>query len=382
MTPAARIAAAIEVLDRIGNGQPAEQALLRWSRASRFAGSGDRAAVRDLVFDALRRRNSLAMLGGDSTGRGLMIGLLRETGRDPGDLFTGVGHAPAPLADHEGHRSEVEAVSDLPEWLVPVWQDALGARADAVADAMGQRAPVWLRVNPLRGTVEDAVAALAAEGIEVRQDLRLATALRVTSGERKIHQGRAYQSGLVELQDLSPQFACATLPLAEGDRVLDYCAGGGGKVLALAGRAAGLRFEAHDVDPARMQDLPARAQRAGARVQLTGRPTGVFQLVVSDVPCSGSGTWRRQPDAKWRLTRGALDDLIRTQAQILDRCATLVAAGGHLAYMTCSLLGPENDQQIAAFLARKRGFSQIFSHMWTPIEASDGFFLSILRREP
>lgn len=380
MTPAARVAAAIAVLDEVLAGQPAEQALLRWSRASRFAGSGDRAAVRDLVFDALRRRNSLAALGGGATGRGLMIGHLRAAGQAPDEVFSGEGHAPAPLGEDERAAGDPSDVADLPDWLLPRWRADLGERADAVGQAMGRRAPVWLRTNSVRATPAEAIAVLAEDGIEAAADPRLPTALRVISGERRIQQGQAYRGGLVELQDLSPQLACAALPLAAGDRVLDYCAGGGGKILALAGRQPGLRLTAHDADPARMRDLPSRAARAGVRVGLSDRPQGGFELVVADVPCSGSGAWRRQPDARWRLTPEMLAGLCATQAAILDRAAAFVVAGGHLAYMTCSLLSDENDRQIDAFLARAPAFAELGRRLWTPLDASDGIFLSLMRR--
>ncbi|MDB6176017.1 RsmB/NOP family class I SAM-dependent RNA methyltransferase [Paracoccus sp. Z330] len=380
MNPAARIAAAIDILDRILAGEPAEPSLLRWSRASRFAGSGDRAAVRDLVFDALRRRNTLAALGGDLSGRGLMIGRLRDLGTDPETVFTGSGHAPSPLGEHERRMPEASPAIDLPEWVVPRWRNSLGAQADDIAILMGQRAPVWLRVNPVRATVRRAMEVLAAGGIETVEDDRLPGALRVIAGERKVARNAAYLGGMVELQDLSPQLACAALPLRPGDRVLDYCAGGGGKSLALIGRQPDLRVEAHDADPARMQDLPARASRAGVSVLRVDAPSQRYQLVVADVPCSGSGTWRRSPDAKWRLDEAALDNLVATQAEILDRVSDLVAPGGCLAYMTCSLLAEENGAQIDAFLERDDGYTRMSQCLWTPIDASDGFFLSVLRR--
>lgn len=379
MTPAARISAAIGVLDQVLQGAPAEQALLRWSRASRFAGSGDRAAVRDLVFDALRRRDTLAALGGGPGGRGLMIGLCRETGEDLAAIFTGEGHAPVPLTEAERAGHAVPG-DNLPDWLRPQWRRALGTDADAVAAAMGQRAPVWLRHNPQRAGLAQALTALAADGIETVPDPRLTSALRVISGARRVASGRAYGEGMVELQDLSPQLACAELPCAPGMRVLDYCAGGGGKALALAARNPELRIEAHDAEPDRMRDLPVRARRAGAAITLTARPSGHYGLVVADVPCSGSGTWRRQPDAKWRLTPERLEQLRRIQASILDRAAGLVAAKGHLAYMTCSLLTAENDAQIQAFLQRNQGFALVQERLWTPLTASDGFFLALLRR--
>lgn len=379
MTPAARVSAAIGVLDQVLAGQPAEQALLRWSRSSRYAGSGDRAAVRDLVFDALRCRDSHAVLGGAMTGRGLMIGGLRASGQDPAQVFTGEGHAPAPLRPEE-QAGRAEGILDIPAWIRPLWDASLGPDADAVAQAMRQRAPLWLRVNPVRTDAAGATRALAEDDITVAPHPGLPAALRVIANERRLARSRAYVQGLVEIQDLSPQLACAALPVAQGARVLDYCAGGGGKVLAVAGRAPALRLTAHDADPDRMRDLPQRALRAGVNVDLVQDPHGPFDLVITDVPCSGSGTWRRTPDSKWRLTQKSLDDLVALQAQILRKVAPLVGPGGHLAYMTCSVLGPENGAQIDRFLRENPGFRQVSCHRWTPLDASDGFFLSLLVR--
>ncbi len=381
MTPAARAQAAILILDRILAGEPAEAALLRWSGGSRFAGSGDRAAVRDLVFDSLRRRSSRAALGGAMTGRGLILGRCRDEGRDPALIFSGQGHAPAPLdaAERDAGRVPTPAQAlDLPDWIVPLWTASLRDRAEPVAQAMRDRAPLWLRVNSLRGTAEQARAALAEDGILSEPSPQLPTALMVTQGGRKLSASRAYRDGLVELQDLSPQLACAALPAAA--RVLDYCAGGGGKALALAARGTP-EVTAHDADASRMADLPARAARAGARIRIVppGRLRGRFDLVLTDVPCSGSGTWRRTPDAKWRLDRAGLDRLLQVQAQILDQAAPLVDAGGHLAYMTCSLLEDENAAQIRAFAARAP-FMPVEQRLFTPLDASDGFYLALMRR--
>lgn len=379
MTPGARLAAAIAILDDILAGRPAEQALLRWSRASRYAGSGDRAAVRDLVFTALRRRNTHAALGGGLTGRGLMIGGLRDAGHDPAALFTGQGHAPPPPQPAECGGT-IEGIVDLPDWIRPLWNRSLGNRAGAVAEMMRSRAPVWLRVNTLRAAPGAAVAALDAEAIATVSHPRLETALKVVENERRLSRAAAYRDGLVELQDLSPQLACAALPVGPGMRILDYCAGGGGKTLAVAGRAPGLTLVAHDADPARMADLPARAARAGARVQVTDDPAGAFDLVMADVPCSGSGTWRRTPDSKWRLTPAALDDLVALQSAILRRAARHVGRGGHLAYMTCSVLEVENDARIGAFLEQAPDFSLVRHRLWTPLDAGDGFFLAVMER--
>ncbi|AGT09608.1 RsmB/NOP family class I SAM-dependent RNA methyltransferase [Paracoccus aminophilus] len=382
MTPAARISAAITILDRVLGGEPAEAALIRWSRASRYAGSGDRAAVRDLVFDSLRRLRSRATLGGAMTGRGVLLGACREAGRDPAEIFSGEGHAPAVLTEAElalGRAPAGAEALDLPDWMLGEWQASLGDQAEAVAEAMRTRAPVWLRVNPRKADPKAAQAALAAEGILTETSPLLETALEVREGSRKLANAQAYREGLVELQDLSPQLACAALPLTGS--VLDFCAGGGGKALALAGRGAA-SVSAHDIDRARMANLPERARRAGGTIRLVppGKAAGRFDLVVADVPCSGSGTWRRTPDQKWRLTEADLERLGGLQTQILDQSAEVVAAEGHLAYMTCSVFARENQDQVQAFLSRNSGFVLEKVTEYSPLTASDGFFCAILRR--
>lgn len=387
MTPGARLAAAIQALDRVLAGAPAEQVLTGWARASRHAGAADRAAVRDLVFAALRCRRSHAALGGAETGRGLVLGGLREAGTDPAPLFSGAGHAPAPLtADERDHLSRPVAMPqtvalDCPEWLTPALQDSLGGAFAAVMTLMRARAPVFLRVNRLKGDRDGAIAALAACGIAARPHALAATALEVTAGARRIRGAAAYSDGRVELQDAASQAVVEALPAPAGP-VLDLCAGGGGKTLALAARFPGTAICAHDAAPARLAGLLPRAARAAARVRLPGpggpEREGPFALVLADVPCSGSGAWRRQPEAKWRLSPDRLAGLLSSQAAILDRAAALVAPGGTLAYVTCSLLPAENDGQVAAFLDRHPGWRAGPGRRWTPLDGGDGFFLALL----
>lgn len=380
MTPAARASAAITILDRILAGVPAEQALVNWARGSRFAGSGDRAAVRDLVFDALRCRRSFAALGGGETGRGLVLGGLRAAGADVDALFTGEGHAPAPLGpDDAGRSPQGYEAADLPDWLGPQMQADLGGDFAAITAAMRHRAPVFLRVNALRATPAQAQAALADEGIETAPHPLSSHALQVTAGARKIAQAGAYLAGMVELQDAASQAVIDALPLADGMRVLDYCAGGGGKTLAMAARAR-LSLFAHDASPARMRDLPARAKRAGAKVTLTETPRGPYDLVLADVPCSGSGSWRRAPEGKWLLTPEKLAQLVDLQGEILRKAAGLVRPGGVLAYATCSMLAVENGAQVDGFLAAG-GWSQVTRRSLTPLDGADGFFIAVLRRD-
>ncbi|THD83008.1 RsmB/NOP family class I SAM-dependent RNA methyltransferase [Aliigemmobacter aestuarii] len=387
MTPAARAAAAIEVLDRWLAGMPAEQALTNWARSSRFAGSGDRHAVRDLVFQAIRCRRSHAAFGGAETGRGLILGGQRDRGEDPAAIFTGEGHAPAPLTDAErdsGHAPSGAEALDCPEWLWPRLQTSLGADAAPVMAAQRQRADVHLRVNSLRATPTEALAALAAENIICAPHPLADTALSVIEGGRRVAQSRAYLEGLVELQDAASQAVVAALPLRPGMRVLDYCAGGGGKALAMAARTGG-PVAAHDADPRRMRDLPARAGRAGAAITLLSPDhvanSGPWDLVLTDVPCSGSGSWRRAPEGKWLLTAERLTELARLQDGILDRASALLGPGGVLAYATCSLLSCENGDRIAAFLARHPGWTVKAQRQFTPLDGGDGFFVAVLTRE-
>lgn len=390
MTPAARIAAAIEVLDEVAEGRPAEQALTTWARRSRYAGSGDRAAIRDHVFDALRCRRSYAALGGDAGGRGLMIGALRAAGQDPATLFTGEGFAPGPLSrEEETAGRSWEALSrlerlDCPDWIAPALERSLGDDFAGILSLMRARAPVFLRVNLLKTDIDMARDALEREGVKTAPHPLAKTACLVTDGARRLRTTRAFREGLVELQDAASQAVTEAIGPARGlGAVLDYCAGGGGKSLALAAQGWGPVI-AHDADPRRMTDLPGRAARAGAAIRLAWASEleglGPYDLVVCDVPCSGSGAWRRQPEAKWTLTPDALSRLCAVQAGILEEASRLVAPGGRLAYVTCSLLAEENEEQIARFLGKTPGWSVVDQRRWTPLDGGDGFGLSLLAR--
>jgi 16S rRNA (cytosine967-C5)-methyltransferase len=387
VTPAARLTAAAQVLDQILAGEPAEKALIGWARRSRFAGSGDRAALRDLVFDALRRKRSLAAIGGVMTGRGLMLGLLRAEGQDPDALLTGHGHAMAPLTPQERQDGGTPApgpeACDMPDWLWPLLLDSLGDRAAAIASVLQSRAPVMLRVNLTRANPDQAIAALASDGIAATPDPVASTALKVGEGARKLAQSQAYLAGLVELQDGSSQATMDELSLPSAGKILDFCAGGGGKSLAMAARTKA-RIMAHDVQPSRMKDLPARAARAGARIEIAdGRAlaqAAPFDLVLCDAPCSGSGAWRRAPEGKWGLTPQRLTELCAIQDSILETASALVAPQGVLAYATCSVLRDENEARLDAFVAAHPEWRQIGVRRWDPGPSGDGFFLAQLRR--
>ncbi|WP_434286950.1 RsmB/NOP family class I SAM-dependent RNA methyltransferase [Celeribacter sp. SCSIO 80788] len=391
MTPAARLSAAIECLDDVLSGENAERVLTNWARGHRFAGSKDRAAIRDHVFDALRCKRSYGWLGGAGearpSGRQLMIGALRVQGVDPDTLFCEDRFAPRPLTVEE--RAAPPALEtaprgvrlDCPDWLLPLYDATLGEDSDAALELLGQRSDVFLRVNIGKSTLSYALELLSEDGIEAVPHSLSETALKVTRGARAVARSQAYLTGIVELQDAGSQAIIDGLPLQDGMEVLDYCAGGGGKSLAMGARAA-LRLTAHDVDPARMQDIAPRASRAGITIA-TARKADLapdYDLVLCDVPCSGSGAFSRSPQGKWALTQARLDRLAALQAEILEEVAPRVRPGGVLAYATCSLFKPENAVQVESFLARHSEFELIRQRQISPLEGGDGFYFATLRR--
>ncbi|MEM9756993.1 MAG: RsmB/NOP family class I SAM-dependent RNA methyltransferase [Pseudomonadota bacterium] len=385
MTPAARLQSAIMVLDAWLSGRPLEVALTGWARGARYAGSSDRRAVRDHVYDIVRQLGVCAHLGGgvpvqEADGRMLVLGALRLSGADIPALFTGDRYAPGKLSPAEERRLadpfEIERHRDTPAWLRPRLAAALGPDLDTFEAAMAARAPLYLRVNIQRSDRAGAAAALAKDGITALPEPGCATALRVTDGARRVTAAGAFAAGLVEPQDLSPQMACAEVPWDLGP-ILDYCAGGGGKSLAIAA-ATGQRVDVHDISPSRMADLPSRAARAGADLRIVAQPEPGYGTVLVDVPCSGSGTWRRDPETRWRLTERRLAALIRSQAAILDDASALVRPQGRLIYMTCSVLDDENAAQTRAFLARHPRWRLGHQRLFMPPSASDGFFCATL----
>jgi len=431
MTPGARLAAAIEVLAAIeSERRPAPDALKTWGLAHRFAGSGDRAAIAGLVYDALRRRASSAWLMGENSPRAVALGMLkRERGLDTdaiGQLANGAGHAPAPLTDVERTALDraslagapAHVIGDYPEWLDPHLARVFGDdRADEAA-ALASRAPLDLRVNTLKGDRAEAMQALADLSPEQTRwsphGLRIR--LRADSRSPAVHAEPAYLKGLVEIQDEGSQLAALFARAAPGEQVLDLCAGGGGKTLALAAALDNKgQLYATDDDKRRLAPIHDRLARSGARNVQVRTPKSIgteiddldgrMDLVLIDAPCTGVGAWRRNPDAKWRMRPGALEQRIKEQAELLDRASTLIKPGGRIAYVTCSVLTQENGDQVRGFLARHPEFSvekpaetasalgeraymfckaALLSDeglLMTPRRTdTDGFFVSIMRR--
>lgn len=384
MTPAAHVSAAIEVLDELAKRRrPAADALKDWGLAHRFAGSKDRAAIASLVFDALRKRASAAFVMGDDTPRAQMLGALREArGLDAEAIAafcSGERHAPAPLSDEERQRLETALLDgapdhvrgDYPEWLASRFEAAFGARAAEEGAALAARAPVDLRVNILKCSREQALEKLAH--LSPAPTPLSPIGLRIEPGQGRgpaLTAETAYVKGLVEPQDEASQLAALLCAASPGEQVLDLCAGGGGKALALAAQMHNRgQVYAHDDDGRRLMPIYERLERAGARNVQVRAPRGKADvlkdlegrcdLVLIDAPCTGVGAWRRHPDAKWRLAPGALDQRLKEQGELLAKAARFVKPGGRLAYVTCSVLREENEDQIAAFLANNPEFAAL-----------------------
>jgi 16S rRNA (cytosine967-C5)-methyltransferase len=382
MTPAARVAAAIEVLSDVATRhRPASEALKDWGRAHRFAGSSDRAAIGNLVFDVLRRRASLAWRMGSDAPRALVLAGWHHLWGEPLEAIAATAadpHGPGALTDEErtalvdgslkGAPDWVRA--DLPEWLAPRLSGSLALGLVEEGEALARRAPVDLRVNTLKATRDKVLARLerfapvatpwSPVGVRVPVGERTARAPHV-EGETE------YARGWFEVQDEGSQVAALLAGARPGDQVVDLCAGAGGKTLALAAEMDNRgQVYAYDADARRFGDIVARIDRSGARnIQLrspkTAEPLADLKdradLVLIDAPCTGSGTWRRRPDAKWRLTEAQLAARIEEQDGVLSDGAALVRPGGRLVYVTCSILPEENEARVATFLARASDFA-------------------------
>jgi 16S rRNA (cytosine967-C5)-methyltransferase len=382
MTRGARLSAAIEVLADIEDRRrPAGDALKDWGLAHRFAGSGDRAAIGGLVFDALRRRSSAAHLMGAATPRAILFGALKlERGLSLDDIATladGGRHAPAPPDDAEMKALAAEPFDDVPahvrgdypEWLDSHFAAVFGEERAEEGAALSCRAPVDLRVNTLKGDRDTAAAALAhLHAVPTPwSPAGLRIALSAEAKSPPLHAEPAYIDGLIEIQDEGSQLAAKLSAAQPGETVVDLCAGGGGKTLALAALMANSgRILATDTDIRRLAPIHARIARAGVRnvevrtprgdAELLNDVGGAADLVLIDAPCTGVGAWRRNPDAKWRVRPGALEQRIKAQDAALERAAGLVKPGGRIAYITCSLLDEENGARVRNFTARHPEF--------------------------
>ena len=389
MTPAARLQAAIEIVDEMissarDDGPPADTIVTRYFKQRRYAGSGDRRAVRELVFRAIRRSAVIP-----ASGRSAVIGLAA----DQPELLDLFGQPRGPDATNEGESAT--SASIVPDWLVPELSALVGADE---WPALLERAPLDLRVNAARVSRDDLLGQFPdAEPTQISP-----WGIRLPS-DRKVDDHPAFEQGLVEVQDEGSQLIALACGAEDDERILDLCAGAGGKALALAAAAPKSLILATDSNRARLSKLPPRADRAQARIEtrLINPPqeianlsdwAGTADVVLVDAPCSGSGTWRRNPEGRWRLTPERLDRLVAQQARLLEIASELVRPGGRLVYAVCSLLSREGAGQIQDFLSRRSswivqealnaaGRSDGAGKLLTPgHDGTDGFFVARLGR--
>ncbi|MCO5156443.1 MAG: RsmB/NOP family class I SAM-dependent RNA methyltransferase [Aquamicrobium sp.] len=421
-----RLSAAIDVIEDIERRhRPAADALKDWGLSHRFAGSGDRAAIGNLVYDTLRRKRSAAWLMGDDAPRALAFGALAlEWGMDAAAIdgaLDGDRFAPQPLSDAErdalSSRKLTDAPdavrADCPDWCVPLVEEAFGPDWVAELAELAARPPLDLRVNTLAATPRKVLAELKDTGAAPAGMLEEAIRIPPIAGSGRhpnVQAKPAFQKGWFEVQDLGSQIAAHLAGAEGGMQALDYCAGAGGKTLALAAAMDNRgQIFAHDAEKQRLAPIFDRLRRAGARnVQAIAGQDGLsplagkMDLVLVDAPCTGSGTWRRRPDAKWRLTERQLDVRLGEQAAILADAARFVKPGGRLVYVTCSIFPAENAQQIEAFLSQNPAFAPAdHAALWqarfgigpasarigangivlTPATTgTDGFFVAVLDR--
>jgi len=378
-----RLSAAILVLeDVMQRRQPVKLAVRDWGKRARYAGSKDRAWVSGLVLDALRRRNSLAHAMGSNDARALILAAARfawDMDLKALEQACYEDHGPTPLtnAEREGlllapdPAAPAHVRGDFPGWLAPHMARVFGEDAVMEGQAMAVRAPVDIRVNTLKADCEKAGRALQAARAVPSPLLRHGFHIPApdpAQREAALEAIPAYSKGWVEVQDAGSQIAAAAANLRPGEQVLDYCAGGGGKTLAMAAAMEGKgQVFAYDIDGRRLSALIPRLKRSGAHnVQLCHPDEphvlapleGQMDCVFIDAPCSGTGTWRRKPDTKWRLTEKSFAKRQDEQAEILRAAAKFVRPGGRMVYATCSFLMEEDEDQVAAFLAEVPSFAQ------------------------
>ncbi|WP_420132408.1 RsmB/NOP family class I SAM-dependent RNA methyltransferase [Rhodopseudomonas sp.] len=432
MTPAARLSAAIDLIAAIDAQRiPAAKALKEWGTAHRYAGSGDRAAIAGLVWDVLRRRASSAYLMDADTPRARVLGMLKlERGMDVetiAALCDGGRYAPEPLTDAERaalttrtlDSAPPHVAGDYPEWLDEQFAALFGDARVAEATAMASRAPLDLRVNTLKGKRDKALASLKHLGATETPWSPLGLRIELGADARNpgIQAEQDFIKGAVEVQDEGSQLAALLSGAKPGEQVIDLCAGAGGKTPALAAMMQGKgRLIATDGDKRQLAPIHDRLSRAGVHNAEVRAPKGdadpladikaSADLVLVDAPCTGTGTWRRNPDAKWRMRPGALEIRLKDQAEVLARAARLVKPGGRIAYVTCSVLPAENVEQVRAFVAAHPDFTptppaELAAALWDKADAflaatwptpegllltprrtgTDGFFISVLKRK-
>ena len=402
MLQISRACAAIDILDNYINGIPIEKALKEWFKKNRFAGSNDRRSIRDIIFDILRKRLILfypfQINNYSETGRILVLSYLYIYKRDTfslSDIIDSKYFLP-PIKNEELlilnrindyiEKAPKNIVLNYPEFLEKKLTKTLGNNFNKVMEIFLERAPIYLRVNNLKTNLEDELYNLEKENILCEYCSVSKNALIIKTGEQFLKKSSSYQLGNVELQDLSSQLTTEFDEISIGKRILDFCAGSGGKSLAIASRLKNnADIFAHDINSFKLSNLLNRSIRAGARIKTLisnnlNKYENFFDIVFVDAPCSGTGTWRRDPKIKWEINDQKINILSKNQYKIIKNSCKYLKKGGFLIYVVCSLLEDEGELVVNKFLINNQKFSIINKEFYHPINASDGFYYAILKK--
>ena len=395
-----RANAAIFILDEFLAGQNLNAILSRWAKNNRYAGSSDRESIRNIVFDILRVKKTFTFILKKEkqliNGRALVFLYSVFYSLPLDDIFTGQKYAPETLNIHERTFSETakgnndrdfEVVDNVPDFLIDEFKRSLSSEFNNVMRLLEKRAPVSIRVNALKSDSLSVLGMLNLEGIEGKISKKVRYGIEIVGNPRRLTQIQAFKDGYFEVQDLHSQKTIEGLPIKEDTKILDYCAGAGGKILSIACLLNGNgRFFVNDIDEKKLIEADLRAKRAGIKLKRLNiknmrKHRSSFDYILADVPCSGSGTWRRNPQQKWRITPGSLKENLNRQTLILNEVKDLIKKNGFLFYITCSLLKIENEEIVDNFLIQNKNFWLCNKENITIDALGDGFFCAVLQKK-
>ena len=379
----------IEILDTYLDEAKIDFVLRKWAIKHRFAGSSDRRKIKDIIFDIIRQKKSCEHVGGGFSGRNLLIGYLKLKGTELSSVFDNSKFGPKELTIKEqninvdfSNLSNIYEL-DFPSWLIPILRRSLQSEFNNVVKALRNRSNVQLRVNLKKISRLNAIKKLKKNNIECEINKLCSTALNVLSGAQHILTSPCFENGFVELQDAGSQLVSELIEINYNDKVLDMCAGAGGKSLAIScGAEMDATYYAWDINFDRMKDIDARSKRAGVKIEKVIKLSSksVYNKIIIDAPCSGSGSWRRDPEGKWRLDEDILENYVKTQKELILKGLKLLAPRGQILYITCSILDIENGKLIDDLISSVLSLRLVRSISLVPSSKSDGFYGAVLEK--
>ena len=379
----------IEILDTYLNEAKIDFVLRKWAIKHRFAGSSDRRKIKDIIFDIIRQKKSCEHVGGGFSGRNLLIGYLKLKGTELSSVFDNSKFGPEELTIKEQNINvDLSNLSniyelDFPSWLIPILRRSLLNEFSNVVKALRNRSHIQLRVNLKKISRLNAMKKLQKNNIECEINELCSTALNVLNGAQHILTSQCFENGFVELQDAGSQLVSELIEINYNDKVLDMCAGAGGKSLSIScGAELDATYFAWDINFDRMKDIDARSKRAGVKIEKVIKLSSksVYNKIIIDAPCSGSGSWRRDPEGKWRLDEDILDNYVKTQRELILKGLKLLAPRGQILYITCSILDIENGKLIDDLISSVLSLRLVKSISLVPSSKSDGFYGAVLEK--